>query len=431
MTVPPDLRTFQSDLIPRLRTLLGEIQPSALLESSENPLYPPSKEHPEFLLAVGKASKGMAEALAEKRSIPPDRVLVILPSGYPCPERYGWRTGNHPDPGEDSLNAAEAALDFVGNIPPGGVLLFALSGGTSSLLCKPARGISLAQKKNLIGLLMRKGAPIHILNTVRTHLSLIKGGELLRNFRGQHVHTVLLSDVPCQSAGIVGSGPTVFCQRDGKKTLSILEEWLDPEDIPDCVRQHLETLPPLSPPPLSREPLHVLGDSGVVLKKAAEVLSFSGHRIHRLTHCLSGESRVQGERIGDHIRDIADRKPGNHLFLASGECTVTLGKTHGRGGRALELGIACGLSLKNYKTIVGALATDGMDGNSGYSGVLLESALFRQKEMEKKGLRCLETHDTASFVHEEEIGLSFGPSGTNLNDLLFVYLFPSTEALPT
>ncbi len=124
MTVPPDLRTFQSDLIPRLRTLLGEIQPSALLESSENPLYPPSKEHPEFLLAVGKASKGMAEALAEKRSIPPDRVLVILPSGYPCPERYGWRTGNHPDPGEDSLNAAEAALDFVGNIPPGGVFFF-------------------------------------------------------------------------------------------------------------------------------------------------------------------------------------------------------------------------------------------------------------------------------------------------------------------
>ena len=431
MTAPPDLQTFRSDLIPRLHTLLEELQPFALFESSDNPLPPPPSEQPEFLLAVGKASKGMAEALAEKRSIPPDRVLVILPSGYSCPERYGWKTGNHPDPGEDSLIAAKAALDFVENIPPGGVILFALSGGTSSLLCKPAHGISLTQKKNLISLLMRKGAPIHILNTVRIHLSLIKGGELLRNFRGQHVHTVLLSDVPCQSAGIVGSGPTVFFQRNGKKTLSILEKWLDPEDIPDCVRQHLDTLPALSPPPLSMEPLHVLGDSGVVLKKASEVLSFSGHRIHCLTHCLTGESRAQGEKIGSHIRNVAEREPGNHLFLASGECTVTLGKTHGHGGRTLELGIACGLSLKKYKTIVGALATDGMDGNSGYSGVLLESSLFRQKEKEKKALLCLETHNTASLVHEEEIGLSFGPSGTNLNDLLFVYLFPSMEDLRT
>ena len=430
MTATPDLLRFRSDLIPRLHFLLRELQPGSLLESEEVTLPTSPRDQPEYLLAVGKASKGMAEALAGKRSIPPERVLVILPSGYPSPENYPWKYGNHPDPGQDSLNAAKAALDFVETIPVGGALLFALSGGTSSLLSMPVKGITLMEKRNLIGTLMQKGAPIHILNTVRTHLSSIKGGELLRNFRGQQVHTVLLSDVPCQPAGIVGSGPTVYSRRDGKKILSLLEQWLDPDDIPDSVRGHLEALTPLPPPPMAMEPLTVLGDSGVVLKKASRILYFPGTRVHLLTSCLNGESRVQGEKMGALIQDVQERDPGYHLFLASGECSVTLGKTYGRGGRILELGIACGFSLKNLKTVVGALATDGVDGNSGYSGVLLESSLFRQKETETKALQSLEAHDTASFVHQEDVGLSFGPSGTNLNDLLFVYLFPSTEVSP-
>ena len=109
---------------------------------------------------------------------------------------------------------------------------------------------------------------------------------------------------------------------------------------------------------------------------------------------------------------------------------MNLDKKQGRGGRTLELGIACGLSLKNFEAVIGAVATDGVDGSSGYSGILLESSLFREKGKEKKALQALEEHDTASFAHREDIGLLFGPTGTNLNDLLFVYFFQPTEVAP-
>ena len=430
MAVTPDLQGFRPALIPRLKRLLRELHPSSLLRSDRIGLPPPSADQPEYLLAAGKASKGMAETLAKERSIPPERVLVVLPLGYPHPDKLPWTTGNHPDPGEESLTAAQSSLRFVEEIPSGGVLLFALSGGTSSLLCMPVPGVTLEQKRTLIGKLMRKGAPIDVLNTVRTHLSSIKGGELLRNFRGRHVHTVLLSDVPCHPAGIVGSGPTAFCHRDGKNTLSILEKWLDPDDIPDSVRQHLDSMLSPEPPPFSREHLHVLGDSGLVLETASRILAFSGMRLHPVTPCLTGEARIQAEKMASLVREVADRDPGNHLFLASGECTVNLGKKHGRGGRTLELGIACGLSLKNFEAVIGAVATDGVDGSSGCSGILLESSLFREKGKEKKALQALEEHDTASFAHREDIGLLFGPTGTNLNDLLFVYFFQPTEVAP-
>ncbi len=430
MTVEADLREFRSGLVPWLEMILRELHPSALIRSGKSPLPGRAGEFPEYLLATGKAAKGMAETLAKERSIPPERVLVVLPQGYPHPENLSWMAGNHPEPGEESLAAARASLRFVERIPPEGHLLFALSGGTSSLLCLPVPGVSLAQKRMLIGNLMRKGAPIHVLNTVRTHLSSIKGGELLRNFRGKGVQTVLLSDIPCHSGEIVGSGPTAFCRRDGKKTLSILEQWLRPDEIPSSVRNHLGTQTPADPPPFSLKPLHTLGDSRAVLETARRMLPSSSFHIHSMTPCLTGEARFKGEEIASLVREVAARNSGNHLFLATGECTVTLGTKQGRGGRTLEFGIACGLSLKSLGAIVGALATDGLDGNSGYSGILLESSLFRRKKMEKAALQSLEDHDTATFADRAGVGLRFGATGTNLNDLLFIYLFSSTEVFP-
>lgn len=422
-------RRFISVYQPLLKKLLRDLQPSSLLQQSilgKLESSPTGKSY--FLLATGKAARGMAETLSAQLSIPPQHVLVVIPRGYPPPDHLPYVAGNHPEPGKDSVDAARASLSFVNAIDPEGRLLFALSGGTSSLLCMPVQGVTLDDKKTLVGKLMDAGAPIDILNCVRTHLSMIKGGNLLRNFRGCQVRTIVLSDVPCHPPEIVGSGPTFFNRLDGKRTLNMIEQWLPPQDIPTSIRVHLLGVVPGDPPPFSLGTPEVVGDSRVVLETAAKVLGRPETRIHFLTHCLFGEARDKGKEIASLVRSLAPPGSGNHLFLATGECSVRLGKTRGRGGRTLELGLSCGLSLKNRSAVVGSLATDGVDGNSGLSGVLLESRIFRSPEKEKQLLEALDGHDTGTFSEKEGIGLNFGATGTNLNDLLFIYLSNDQEA---
>ena len=425
-------RGFISGYQTLLKKLLQDLQPSSLLQQTIfGTLEPPPAGKSDFLLATGKAARGMAETLSAQLSIPPKHVLVVIPRGYPPPDHLPFVAGNHPEPGKDSVDAARASLSFVNGIDPGGRLLFALSGGTSSLLCMPVPGVTLEDKKTLVGKLMDAGAPIDILNCLRTHLSTIKGGNLLRNFHGYQVRTIVLSDVPCHPPEIVGSGPTIFHRQDGKRTLNMIEQWVPPQEIPPSIRGHLLGLVPGDPPPFSRGTPEVVGDSRVVLEKAAKVLGRPGTRIHFLTHCLFGEARVKGKEIASLVQSLAPPGSGNHLFLAAGECSVRLGKTRGRGGRTLELGLSCGLFLKNRSAVVGALATDGVDGNSGLSGVLLESRILRSPEKEKQLLEALDSHDSGTFSEKEGIGLNFGATGTNLNDLLFINISNDQETYPT
>lgn len=413
---------------PLLKKLLRDLQPSSLLQRSIlRNMEPSPTGKSDFLLATGKASRGMAETLSAQLSIPHRQVLVVIPRGYPPPDHLPYVAGNHPEPGKDSVDAARASLSFVNAISPEGRLLFALSGGTSSLLCMPVQGVTFEDKKALVGKLMSAGAPIDVLNCVRAHLSMVKGGNLLKNFRGYQVRTIVLSDVPCHPPEIVGSGPTVFRRLEGKRTLNMIEQWLPPQEIPPSIRVHLLSLAPGDPPPFSLGIPEVVGDSRVVLETAASILGRPETRIHFLTHCLFGEARDKGKEIASLVRSLAPPGSGNHLFLATGECSVRLGKTRGRGGRTLELGLSCGLALKDRSAVVGALATDGVDGNSGLSGVLLESRFFRSPEKEKQLLEALDGHDSGTFSEKEGIGLNFGATGTNLNDLLFIYLSNEQE----
>ncbi len=416
--------SFSRDQIPEL---LRQLSPQSLIEEVPSEIWSKLKEKPPYILSVGKAARQMSETLTQLFSVPRSQTLTIIPEGYPPPEDLPYLMGNHPFPGTKSQTAALQALSFVKSIPEQERLLCAISGGASSLLFQPATGLTEQSKSALISRLMMKGAPIEILNHVRTHLSAIKGGGLLKGFRGREVHTVLLSDTPCLPSETVGSGLTFPLTRDGKKTISILQEWMPFQEIPEEIRQFLLSAQN-DPPVISwKSDITLVGNSETVLKKAAHLLTPEGVQPEFLTACLSGEAQEAGKVLGSIIRWQAQDKTRARLFLATGETTVTLSEEAGKGGRTLELGLSLGLSLKGIRGVIGCLATDGVDGNSGLSGILLDTFDIQNESIRTRIRNSLRWHDTAPLVLEEGFSLQLGPSGTNLNDLLWIYLPPKTS----
>ncbi len=379
---------------------------------------------PLFLISAGKAATPLTQALSNQFGIPPENTLTILPRGYPPPATPHVH-GSHPYPSEASRNAALKALDFVASTPRDGTLMCAISGGTSSLLFLPAEGIPGRDKKAVLKKLMDRGAPIEILNTARTHLSAIKGGGLLRPFRGEIALTVLLSDTPCLSPAVVGSGPSIPVLRNGRKTLEILEAWIPRSEIPDTVSSFLSSTMEETPgQPFRHEAPIILGDSSTVLQKAREYFVPEGIDYECLTPCLKGEAREAGRVLASLLLPKVGTGKGQ-CYLASGETTVTLGKGRGKGGRTFELGLALGMSLGDVPAVVGCLATDGNDGNSGLAGVLFRTTDLT-KGMRSSGLRAaFSTHDTGGFAEREGFAIRTGPTETNLNDLLWIYFPPS------
>jgi glycerate 2-kinase len=403
---------------------LAALSPERLLADTRIDLSS-AGDGPLYLLSTGKASASLTRALSGRFGIPAGQTLTILPEGYPPPDSPHV-FGSHPLPTGKSRRAASRALSFVEGIPVDGFLICAISGGTSSLMSLPAPSISHKDKARVLKALMERGAPIEVLNAVRTHLSSIKGGGLLKSFRGRAAATVLLSDTPCLPPEVVGSGPSIPVPRNGPKTLEILEEWLPGKDIPHTVKAALSGMNVAAGSwPFRQMPPFVLGDSSTVVMKARDFFVPEGTVFEVLTPCLKGEAREAGTVLASLLLPRIARENGPMCFLASGETTVSIGKKRGIGGRTFELGLSLGASLGRVRAVVGCLATDGMDGNSGMAGVLFASDRLTRGALLGKLRTALASHDAGGFAERHGFAVRTGPTETNLNDLLWVYVPPS------
>jgi hydroxypyruvate reductase len=329
------------------------------------------------VFAAGKAARGMFEAAWA----PGRDGLVVLPKGFPVPlRRAGVRVlfASHPTPDSSSVRAALAALDFFSRFSSDDLLICLVSGGSSSLLCLPRPGITLASKVRAVSRLVRTGAPITEVNRLRTSLSSIKGGRLGRATSARLV-TLVVSDVPGDRPSLVGSGPTVR-GRAGDLTL-------------------------------------VVASNRIGLEGAARAARSLGlvPRIRRRR--LEGEAREVGRGLA---RAVARLRAGEAM-LAGGETTVTLGRTYGRGGRNLEIALAAALSLENHPN-AGLLAagSDGRDGSSEAAGALAGGwTIPRARRLGLDPLRALSSHDTEPFFTSVGGLVVTGPTGTNVADWAF------------
>jgi hydroxypyruvate reductase len=293
------------------------------------------------------------------------------------------------------------------------MLLALVSGGGSSLLTLPAPGLSLEDKRAVTTALLRSGAPIGEINTVRRHLSAIKGGRLAAAARPARVVSLVISDVPGDDPRQVASGPTLADGSTPSDALAVLARWnIDP---PAAVREHLSRASaPVAP---AAEPARVIATAGQALDAAAAAARVAGVEPLVLGDALEGEAR----ELGREHAALALRLQGQggvRVILSGGETTVTVRARGGRGGRNAEYlaGLALGL---DGAPGVHALAcdTDGVDGTEDNAGALVgPDTLARARALGLDPAALLEANDAWSLFAALGDLVVTGPTRTNVND---------------
>ena len=371
-----------------------------------------------MLLAFGKAAPAMARAAVDELQGLDVEGLVISNHAELVSEGLELRVTGHPLPDERSASAARAALDLLQRAGEGDLVLCLISGGGSALLELPAAGISLADEQATVDVLLSSGADISQLNTVRKHLSAVKGGRLAQAADPAFLCTLILSDVVGSPLDVIASGPSVPDPTTYLDALAVLDRYDLRQRVPSAVIDHLETgreagIDETPKTPYARQVVTVIGDGAAAAAGAATAARRAGMPVAIATTTMTGDARSQA------LRCLEQAGPGVTIF--AGETTVKVtGK--GRGGRNQEAALAAAGALAgDSATIFAALGTDGVDGPTEAAGAMVDgNTLARGTKLGLDAQRSLADNDSGTYLAATGDLLITGPTGTNVGDLWIV-----------
>ena len=383
------------------------------------PHLPQPPEGRTVVIACGKAAAAMARAVEDHWTGSLSGLAVTrYGHGVEC-RRIEVIEAGHPVPDEAAARAAEKALDLAGALGPDDLLLALISGGGSSLMTLPAPGLSLADKRAVTSALLRSGAPIGQINTVRRHLSAIKGGRLAAAAAPARVVTLVISDVPGDDPAEVASGPTLADGSTPADALAVMARWNIA--APPAVIAHLTR--PAAPIPPAAEPARVIAAAATALDAAATAARAAGIEPMILGDDIEGEAREVGAA---HARLALERRgPGRPMVLLSGgETTVTVTAKGGRGGRNAEYLAGLVLALDGAPGIHAlACDTDGIDGTEVNAGAVAgPDSLARAGALGLDAAALLAANDAWSLFAALGDLVVTGPTRTNVNDFRAVLL---------
>ena len=379
------------------------------------------------VIAAGKAAGVMLNAFAASTDIPLRRMLGIGPSRPPSlPDGAEWEDGGHPLPTEGSVAAARRALEIAQASGADDLLVVLLSGGGSALMAVPASGVTLADKQQTARTLMEQSADIHELNTVRKHLSTIKGGQLAIAARGT-VLTLAVSDVVGDDLSVIASGPTVADDSTYTDALAILNarggEAAFPRAVVERLRRGTAGEVPETPASgdvrLQRAISRVIGPQRGAITGAEVAARSLGYHVHVVREPVTGEAR---ESAVAHVRRVASEAgtlPRPFCVISSGETTVTV-RGRGRGGRNQEFTLAMAGVLAELGENVAAasIGTDGIDGPTDAAGAIVDSTtLQRAHDARLAADDFLKDNNTYAFFERLDDLIKTGPTATNVGDL--------------
>jgi len=329
----------------------------------------------------------------------------------------------HPVPDAAGIAATRQVMELASTATAKDQVLVLLSGGGSANWIAPAGALTLAEKQSITRALLKSGATISEINTVRKHLSAIKGGRLVRLASPAPVLTLAISDVPHDDPSIIASGPTVPDPSTLGDARAIVEKYRI--ELPGSARALLNDpaneTPKPGDPVFSKSEFRLVARPAQSVEAAAEIARNAGHKVQNLGADLEGEARHVAALHANLARDAA--KSGQRLVLLSGgELTVTV-KGQGRGGPNQEYALALALELGGHPGII-ALAgdTDGTDGGGGNADDPA-GALIDETTLERAAALCLNpaaflaNNDATGFFEHLGDLLTPGPTGTNVNDL--------------
>ncbi len=351
------------------------------------------------------------------------------------PDAVEWMESSHPFPDARSEAAGRRALAVARSVHSGEVLVILLSGGASALMASPVEGITLADKVNTTRVMMNAGADIHALNTVRRHLSNVKGGRLAAACVGTTI-TLAISDVVGDDLNAIGSGPGVADHSTWRDAAAALDRF-GGHDHQEAVRVvvargvagELPDTPKAGHPSLARASARVIGgrlDAMAGARAAAEAL---GYAVSSIDEPIVGEARVAGPAWLDRARAMARSSAKPVCIISGGETTVRVTGT-GLGGRNLEfvLSIAelIGAGRTDVRSCIAAasIGTDGIDGSSGVAGAIVDSTtLARAVEagLEAPGYYLATNNSLAYFAPLGDV-IHLGRTQTNVGDLQVIVI---------
>lgn len=382
-----------------------------------------------LLIGAGKAAAGMAGAALEVlgERIAEGTITTKDGHGAGLPRIEVWEAA-HPVPDTRGMAGAADALRLAREAGPRDLVLCLLSGGASALWPAPVPGVSLTQLQEVTDALLRSGAAIHEINTVRKHLSRIGGGWLARAAAPARVVTLAVSDVVGGALDVIASGPTVPDPTTYADALEVLESrGIMP---PPAVLAHLragddgerEETPKPYDPAFERASAHVIAGGRDALAGAAREAERLGYRTRIVAEDLEGEASSVGEPVAQLAMDALAGYAGAPLaFLLGGETTVTV-QGSGRGGRNQELALAAAVELEGVQGVLAAaIGTDGTDGPTDAAGAFADGGTVARGHAAGLDARdALRRNDAYPFLRAAGDLVVTGPTGTNVNDVVLV-----------
>jgi hydroxypyruvate reductase len=370
-----------------------------------------------YLIAIGKAAFSMAKAAKEAINSQIVEGIVITKYGHAQESIDGVEIieAGHPVLDENAIRGTEKVLELVKNLTAEDTILFLVSGGGSALFEKPLAGVSLKDLENITGQLLASGADIIEINTIRKHLSAVKGGRFALSARPAQIFSIVLSDVVGDRLDTIASGPAYPDHSTVQDALEIIKKYnlrIEPHI--------LEKIKTETPKELDNVKTVITGSVRVLCERAAQAAEGLGYRPLILTTNLNCEAKEGGRFLASIAKDIKLR--GNIktpcAVIVGGETVVTL-KGTGKGGRNQEFVLAAAEGIAGLSDVViTSIGSDGTDGPTDAAGGIVDGKtkeILAAKDL--KIDKVLADNDAYNGLLASDGLIITGPTGTNVNDV--------------
>ena len=423
----PDISEPRAILADLFRAAVAAADPFAAIAPH---LPAPPKGHT-VVVGAGKGAARMAAAL-ESLWDGPLQGVVVTRYGHGCPTRsIRVLEAGHPEPDAAGLAASAALFDAVSNLTEDDLVIALVSGGGSALLPAPPAGVTLEDEIAVGRALLASAAPIEAMNTVRTHLSRIKGGRLATATVAR-VHTLVVSDVPGDDPALVASGPTIPGRRTRQQALEIVGQY--GLELPEAALRYLASpaadAPNPDDPVFARHTHVIIASSRLSLEAAAREAGRQGIPAVILSDAIEGEARDIARMHAALALETQRRgRPFSApvVVLSGGETTVTLRNPEGQGGRNGEFALSFALAVAGSAGITLLAAdTDGIDGTADNAGAFADGTTVpRLLAQGMNPAAMLARNLSYPALAAADTLFVTGPTGTNVNDFRAILVEPA------
>lgn len=375
-----------------------------------------------LMVAIGKAAWNMAGAAKEILGNRIKKGLVVTKYGHSKGEIEDCEIieAGHPVPDENSVAGATRALKLVSEMEDATEILLLISGGGSSLFEKPMEGLKLKDIQNITGQLLRSGASIHEMNTIRKHLSDVKGGRFAHKCGDLRIFSIVLSDVLGDNLDTIASGPAYPDQSTVKDAQAIIEKYgINAE------KSVLEAISIETPKTIDNCETVITGSVSSFCEAAAKNAALLGYSPLILTTSLDIEAKEAGSFLAAMAREIAEKNKSEYApkpplaIIVGGETVVHI-KGSGKGGRNQEAALAAAIGIKGLEnTVVFSVGSDGTDGPTDAAGGMVDGeSVSRMIQNGVNPEKFIDENNSYEALRSSNDLIITGPTGTNVNDIL-------------